>query len=487
MGYNNLMPPKSAHSHPVWSHYQAAQKVARLLHKAGFEAYLIGGAVRDIWLGYLPKDFDLVTNATPEQILKLPEIEAAKYDDPAQAFGVSRVKTKMAAGHGEHLGEVEVATYRRDIEAHLGRKDTKVEFTNLETDLQRRDFTINALALDLDSDYLVDLVGGVDDLEAGQVRFIGDPEARINEDPLRVLRGLRLRVQYKFDYEPATAAALHQAVANGSIEKVATERLRDELSRLLTHPTRRTAVEELDKFGILERVLPEVTAGKGVPQPPEFHSEGDVYRHTLLAVDNLGWPVSRRLGWATLLHDVGKPPTYQPASATGDRIRFSSHYEAGAKLAKTILGRLRFSKRFIDEVAWMIEMHIGIDDLPRMRPGRAAHLMAQPAFEDLLELHKADARASWNLLPSGKVAKPHPEFKELNRLYDEFKHAAIPPPSLKDDLGVDGAWLMRELKLPSGPKLGQILAKLEDAYLDGEIKTLEQAQTLGRRLSSTAS
>lgn len=463
----------------VWAHYQAAAKVARLLTKAGFEAYLIGGAVRDILTSRLPRDFDLVTNATPEQIIKLPGLAQAKYTDPAQAFGISRLKVPINIRGKEYTSEVEVATYRRDIESHLGRKLTKIEYANLEDDIKRRDFTINALALDLANDYLVDLVGGLEDLSAGLVRFIGLPADRITEDPLRVLRGIRLKVQYGFEYTDDTQGAIITAIKGGAIQRIATERTRDELTRMLVHHTRRAAFEELDVLGALKSLLPELLSAKGIKQPMELHAEGDVWMHTLIAIESLPPVVNPRLAWATLLHDIGKPPTFVDKAPGADRIRFSEHYKVGAEMARVILGRLKFSKRFVEDVCWMINHHIGIDDLPKMRPGRARQFMGHSAFKDLLELHKADAKATWHLLPSGKIDVPEPEFKILNELYEEFlaqKHTRAP--SLKHDLGIDGSWLKKEYHLDDSPQLGELLAKLTEAYLDEEIEDEPSARRM---------
>lgn len=479
MRYNNLMLPRTSTTNPGWVHYQAAVKVARLLNRAGFDAYLIGGAVRDVLMGRLPKDFDLVTNAKPAEILKLPDIGQAKYLDPAQAFGITLVKVPVKIDDQEQTSTLEIATYRRDIEAHLGRKQTRVEYATLEDDVQRRDLTINALALDLANDYLVDLVGGLDDIKAELVRFIGQPEARIQEDPLRILRAIRLKVQLDFKYEPLTEAALRQTITQGQLKQIATERLRQELSRLLVHSTRKQAIEELDEFGVINQILPELSSTKRVKQPKQFHSEGDVWRHTLLAIDNLEGVPSERLAWATLLHDIGKPPTFQPASQTGDRIRFSDHYNVGADLARQALNRLGFPKRLVADVSWMIAKHMGIDDLPKMRVGRQQEFMAHPAFVDLLALHRADAHASWHLLPSGQVKIPEPEFRAITKLWHDFQDKqAARAPSLKQDLGVDGQWLKQEFGLSDGPELGKILERLEAAYLDGELTNQTDARNL---------
>lgn len=463
-------------------HYEAALKVAETLNKHGFEAFVIGGAVRDLLLGHPPKDYDVVTNAKPAEILKFDEFKESFYKDTAQAFGVTRVEIEVPDGDKTHIIEVEIATYRRDIEAHLGRKQTKVEFAHLEDDVLRRDFTINALALDPLTNFVADYVDGIGDLDNKLIRFIGEARERIGEDPLRVIRGIRLKHQLGFEYEPATEQAIKQAIADGRLHDIATERLATELTRIITHPSRYQALGDLDQLGALASVLPEVVAGRGVPQPPELHSEGDVLTHTLLAMKYLPDNPSRRLAWATLLHDIGKPPTFKPRSKTGDRIRFSDHYEVGAQLARKVLSRLRFGNKLIDEVAWMIHYHMGIDDLPKMRPNRQANFMSHPAFADLLALHKADAHAAWSK-KDGKVDKGPAHFPAIEQLWADFQaQTEQKKPSLKDDLGIDGAWVMREFGVKEGPELGKIMHELNEAYLDHKISSQADAKKLIKKL-----
>lgn len=448
-----------------WVHYVAAAKASRILVKHGYEAYVIGGAVRDIVLGTLPKDFDLVTNATPSDITAIEEFGAAHYKDTAQAYGVSRVRISIDIGDEQYKSEIEIATYRRDIEAHLGRKATKVEFTHLEDDLKRRDFTINALALDLQNDYLIDYVDGLKDIDNQIVRFIGEPEKRIIEDPLRVLRGIRLKNQLEFKFESATHNAISQAVAGGYVQQIAVDRLRQELTRMLLNKNRLAAIADLDSFGILKLVLPEVVAGKGVSQPPQLHGEGDVYEHTLLAVAALPPNPSIELAWATLLHDIGKPTTISRA----DRIRFNDHYSVGAELARQLLKRLNFSKRIIEHVSWMIHNHLAIDDLPKMRPARQQRMMSHPAFNELLQLHKADAEAALSQSRTGAVDLSEPDFSEIEKIWEQYQlESHTQDLSLKAVLGIDGNWLKKEYQL-QGPQLGKILASLDEAYLDGEL------------------
>ncbi len=456
----------------------AATRVAEILRLHGYDAYVVGGAVRDMYLGRQPKDFDIATSATPAQLMQLPEFDAPKYSDTSQAYGVTRVRLV-------HEGvpiEVEVATFRKDIEAHKGRKYTKVEYATLEEDVLRRDLTINALAFDPSTDQIIDFVGGLEDLDAGIVRFIGDAAARIKEDPLRVMRVIRFKNHLGFRYDDATKVALSRAVARGVIEEIAVDRLRDELTRLLIHTSRRQSFEDLDRFGILEQVLPEVTAGRGVMQPPEFHAEGDVWRHELLVLDYLPAHPSRRLAWAALLHDIGKPPTFMPA-LPGDRIRFNRHYAIGAEMAKTILRRLRFSKRDTRDIYWMIYHHMAIDDLPDMRPSHQRQMLDHEAFKDLLELHRADAGASWR--PGKSHAKP--QFEAIEKLWRAHRAKAAPErqPSLKRDLGIDGNWVRRTLGDDSrltGPMIGRILNELSGLYLDEGISDERVYERRARQL-----
>lgn len=462
--------------------YDSAHQAAQILNEHGFEAYIIGGAVRDLWLDRHPKDFDLVTDATPEQIIQLNEFDRSLYKDPAQAFGITRVHFT----HNGKSGEIEIATFRQDIEAHLGRRATKVKFATLEDDVLRRDLTINALALNPATNQLVDYVGGIDDLDSKIVRFIGDPKARIQEDPLRIMRAVRFKNHLEFQYDQGSFEAIKRAAEQGKVADIATDRLRSELTALLIHPTRRQAMQDLDRLGILEKVLPEVTAGKGTNQPHDYHAEGDVWRHELLILDQLPDHPSKRLAWAALLHDIGKPATITHAP---DRIRFDRHYTIGAEMARAILKRLNFSKKDTNDITWMIHYHMAIDDLPDMRPSNQQRMLGHPAFEDLLELHRADAAASW------RPDQPHgvkPKFAQLEKLWHDYQ--SKPPehqqPSLKRDLGIDGHWVIKnfgqEYNL-SGQTIGKVLEELDDYYRDHADKNeqtyLSKAQNTLKQLT----
>lgn len=468
----------------AWLHCSAAQNAAAALESAGFEAYIIGGAVRDILLGFVPKDFDLVTNAPPKQVLKIKGFTKSSYKDTAQAYGVTRVNVPIEDKSGKTREiELEIATYRRDIEAHMGRKQTKVAFSSLEDDVKRRDFTVNALALNPDTNQLVDLVNGLSDVEHGIIRFIGDPSVRIQEDPLRILRAIRLKNQLGFGYEEHTYSAITNAITKGRLDDIAKDRIKLELTRMITHKYRRFALNDLDKTGALEVLLPEVTPQKDTPQPKSIHAEGNVWRHSLLTMQYLPDIINPRLAWAALLHDSGKPKTAQSARETGDRIRFHDHHAQGSETADKILKRLRFGKRFRSDVVWLVHYHLAIDELPKMRPGRAKQFMSHPAFADLLELHKADAHAAWSMDEAGNIDDRPADFSEIEKMWRDFqKQKHTHPPSLKRDLGIDGGWLMSRFNIGSGPELGKILKQLEENYLDGKISSEENAKEQAKKI-----
>jgi poly(A) polymerase len=327
-----------------------AARIIADLSAQGFKAYLVGGCVRDLLLGVPAKDFDVATDARPEQVLAL-------YPDAQRVgahFGVVLVCRSGAA--------VEVATFRSDDEYTDGRRPSSVKFeTDPKQDALRRDFTINALFLDPSSGEVLDFVGGRADLAARLIRAIGDPETRFREDRLRMLRAVRFAARLQFDIEPATEDAIRRMAAQ--IHDVSAERIREELVRILTEGNARRGFELLDRTGLLQEILPEVSAMKGVEQPPEFHPEGDVWTHTLIMLEGLPKDASPTLAMGVLLHDVGKPPTFRVA----DRIRFDGHVEAGEELTRAIMGRLRFSNDDTCQVEALVGNHMKFKDAPRMK------------------------------------------------------------------------------------------------------------------------
>ncbi|MBI3666002.1 MAG: CCA tRNA nucleotidyltransferase [Acidobacteria bacterium] len=427
--------------------HELAIDITKTLHRAGQAAYLAGGCVRDMLLGREPKDFDVVTDAPPGRVRELFSDALAV----GAQFGVMLVRREGV--------QVEIATFRSDHAYLDGRRPSGVTFTSsAEQAVRRRDFTINGLLLDPASGQVLDLVGGRADLEARLVRAIGDPAERFAEDRLRMLRAIRFAARFGFAIEPATLAAIQQQRA--AIDGVATERVREELVRILTEGGARRGMELLDEAGLLARLLPEICAMKGVPQPPEFHPEGDVWIHTLLMLEMLREP-SPTLALGVLLHDVGKPPTFRVA----ERIRFDGHVEVGAKMAEEICTRLRFSRRQIDQIVALVANHLRFKDADRMRPSTLKRFLRLEAFEEHLELHRLDCLSSHRNLENYEV---------VLRAWRSLPEEEIRPARLLtgDDLIAAG--------YQPGPLFQKMLETVEEAQLEGRITSSAEALALVR-------
>jgi len=405
--------------------------------------------VRDLLLGREPKDYDVATDARPEQVVTLfPDAQLV-----GAHFGVVLVHDKDA--------EVEVATFRSDHAYRDGRRPSGVDFeTDPRQDVLRRDFTINALLMDPETGQVLDFVGGRADLDAGLIRAIGDAEARFREDHLRMLRAIRFAARLGFRIEPATMAAILRL--RELIRVVSAERIRDELARMLAEGGARRAFELLDESGLLGVLLPEVAAMKGVPQPPEFHPEGDVWIHVLLMLDAMRSP-TRTLALGVLLHDVGKPATFRAA----ERIRFDEHAEVGARMAVEILTRLRFSNDEIRQVEALIANHLRWKDVVHMRESKLKRFLRMDRFEEHLELHRLDCLASHGSLDRYEFAR---------RKLEEVPREELKPRPL-----VTGHDLIRAGYEP-GPAFGVILRAVEDAQLEGQIGTPAEAMAYVRSL-----
>ena len=382
-----------------------ATSIVQTLRQQGFQAYLVGGCVRDLLLKREPKDYDVATNATPDQVMTIfPETYAV-----GAQFGVVLVPSPdephvdgEAAASPVH--PVEVATFRSDIGYSDGRHPDEVRFSqDPREDVARRDFTINGLLLDPVRGELLDFVGGRKDLESGIIRTIGDPEDRFGEDKLRMLRAVRFAARFDYTIEPATFAAVQQLAHE--IHLVSRERVRDELTRMLTEAHPRRAFELLDESGLLQDVLPEISAMKGVEQPPEFHPEGDVFVHTLLLLDHLPQSCPPALAWGAVLHDVGKPATFRRAS---DRIRFDNHVEVGVTMAQEICSRLRFSNDDTAQILALVDNHMRFGHVSRMKESTLKRFMRMPAFDQHLALHRADSLASHGNLATYEFIKAKP-------------------------------------------------------------------------------
>ena len=425
-----------------------ARHISATLKRAGHRAYLVGGCVRDVVLGREPKDYDVATDATPDAVLSL----FPHANKVGAYFGVVLVRSGDA--------QVEVATFRSDHAYADGRRPGRVEFeTDPRQDVLRRDFTINALLMDPDSDELIDYVDGRGDLDRGLIRAIGDPERRFQEDHLRMLRAVRFAARFGFEIEPATMAAIQRL--HGLVPRVSAERIRDELVRILTEGGARRGFELLDESGLLGDILPEVAAMKGVEQPPEYHPEGDVWTHTLMMLDGLRDPTPA-LAMGVLLHDVGKPGTFRRAP---DRIRFDGHVELGVDLAQNILRRLRFSNADCEQVVTLVSNHMRFKDVPRMKESTVKRFLRLKRFDEHLELHRLDCENSNGNLESYRMMAA--------------KAAETPPEVLKPPRLIGGADLIAAGYRP-GPLFSEMLQAVEDAQLEGTVASRAQAMDLVR-------
>jgi len=426
---------------------ELARSIVARLRGAGHQAYLVGGCVRDLLLGRTPKDFDVATDARPDRVSELFE-----YSEQVGAhFGVVLVR--------ENTSQVEVATFRSDASYSDGRRPDAVRFeSDPRQDALRRDFTINALLLDPDTNEVLDFAGGREDLCRGVIRAIGDPEARFREDHLRLIRAVRFAARLGFAIEPATMAAIRRL--HGLIGSVSPERVRDELTRILTEGGARRGFELLDETGLLADILPEVAAMKGVAQPPEFHPEGDVWTHTLLLLEKLRHP-SVTLAAGALLHDVGKPPTFRVA----DRIRFDGHAEEGVRMAHDILTRLRFSTEQAEQIEALIANHMRFMNTRQMRVSTLKRFLRMEHFSEHLELHRLDCLSGSGKLDNYKFV--------LARLAELGEEELRPKPLLT------GRDLIEEGYAP-GPLFGRMLAAVEDAQLEGSLRSKEDALALVR-------
>jgi poly(A) polymerase len=413
----------------------------------------VGGCVRDLLLGRVPKDFDVATSATPAELLRI-------FPGAGQIgahFGVVLVH--------EDAAHVEVATFRTDLDCADGRRPSAVHFeSSPQQDVLRRDFTINALLLDPDTGEVLDYVGGRADLDARIVRAIGDPVRRFQEDHLRMLRAVRFAARLEFTIEPATLAAIQKLAPE--IRHISIERVRDEISRILTEGGARRGFELLDAAGLLREVLPEVSALKGVEQPPQFHPEGDVWTHTLIMLEGLREP-SVELALGVLLHDIGKPATFRIA----DRIRFDGHVEKGVEIAHALLNRLRYPNAVIERVEALIDNHMRFKDLPNMRESKIKRFLRMPNFEEHLALHRLDCLSSHGSLANYDFARN--------------KQREVPPEQLRPVPLVTGHDLIAAGCKP-GPAFGAALHEAEDAQLEGRVATKEEALKIAlAKLNST--
>ena len=438
---------------------QHALHVVRELRRHGFQSYLAGGCVRDMLLGSEPTDYDVTTDATPNEVMRIfPETYAV-----GAQFGVVLVPVPKDGREFEPAAlphPIEVATFRSDGIYSDGRHPDQVQYSKSpEEDVRRRDFTINGLLMDpLDNDRVLDFVGGRADLSAGIIRAIGDPERRFQEDKLRMLRAVRFATRFGYAIDPPTFAAIQKLAP--MIHQVSRERVRDELTKMLTEGHARQAFELLDQSGLLKEVLPEITRMHGVEQPPQFHPEGDVWVHTMMLLEQLPANGSRTLAWGALLHDVGKPSTFRVAP---DRIRFDGHVEVGVRMAHEICRRLNFSNDDTEQIEALVANHMRFKDVERMKPATLKRFLRMPQFDQHMELHRMDCLASHGDLGLYEYAAE--------------KLRTIPPEEIRPEPLITGDDLIN-LGYAPGPRFKEILARVEDAQLEGKIHSREEAVEL---------
>lgn len=435
---------------------EAARQVVRRLQAAGFAALWAGGCVRDMIMGRPPKDYDIATGATPDQVLELfPRAVAV-----GKAFGVVRVAL------GDH--EFEVATFRKDHAYRDGRRPEAVSFTDEKTDALRRDFTINALFFDPVAGTVHDYAGGQADIAARLIRAVGRAEDRFAEDHLRMLRAIRFAATLDFTVDPATFEAIRQHAP--AIGKISGERIQQELTRTLLESARPgDAVGMMLSAGLLAVILPEVAALRGQAQPPQFHPEGDVFTHTLLMLNAMlagpaGSQPSLRLAYAVLFHDIGKPPT---AQLTDGRIRFNQHAQHGAAMAEAILKRLRLPSDDIKAIVFSIANHMRFMDVRKMRRATLHRLVGAATFPLELELHRLDCAASHGDMQN---------FDFLREFEREYRaRPVLPKPWVTgDDL--------LALGVPNGREVGRWKKLAYDAQLENAVASREAALAWVKKL-----
>jgi poly(A) polymerase len=433
---------------------ELADQICDTLRRSGHQAYLVGGCVRDLVLEREPSDYDISTDARPERVQELFPHSLSV----GAKFGVILVV--------EDAAEVEVATFRSDIGYSDGRHPDRVIYSNSpKEDVRRRDFTINGLLMDPATTEVLDFVDGRADLRAGIVRAIGDPRVRFAEDKLRMMRAVRFAARFGFQIEPDTLEAAQGLAAQ--IMQVSPERIREELTKLLTEGAARRGFELLDETGLLAIVLPDVARMKGVEQPPQFHPEGDVWIHTRMMLEKLPANCSLTLAWGVLLHDVGKPPTFAPATGPGSRIRFDGHVEAGARMAESICRALRFSNDDTEQIEVLVANHLRFKDVRQMRQATLKRFVRLTRFEEHLELHRLDCLASHGSLEA---------YDFVRQFLAETPPEQVRPPRLVtgDDL--------KDMGIRPGPRFKEILLAVEEAQLDGRFSDRESALQFARSI-----
>jgi len=427
-----------------------ASDIVAKLQRSGYLAYFAGGYVRDLLMGAQSADIDIATSATPEQV----QILFEKTINTAAKFGTIIVISNNF--------QFEVTTFRLEGAYVDGRRPSKISFSNAKEDARRRDFTINGIFYDPIKGSYIDYVNGIEDVKKRVISFIGNPCERINEDKLRIIRAVRLKVTLNFQYDQETYYAVKKNARK--IKDVSIERIRDEINKVLKSKNRHLGLIELSQTGILKFILPEIEKLKGVPQPYEYHHEGDCFTHIYLALKSLKQDASLELCWGVLLHDVAKPQTYKKING---KITFNDHATKSSEIAREILKRFKFSKKFIEDVCYIIHYHMSIGQIEKMRPSKKADFLLSERFENLIDLVEADSKGTYPV--NLEMVSAMRRSKRMARLQaDITKHLKQFPRLIN---GND----LNQIKQIDKIKYSEILDDVYDLQLEGKLKTKDQA------------
>ncbi|MBI3619025.1 CCA tRNA nucleotidyltransferase [Candidatus Peregrinibacteria bacterium] len=432
-----------------------AYSIVEKLTDAGFDAWWVGGAVRQMLQEEIPKDIDIATSATPEQI------ENVFAQDLAEGAVHGSVRVRMGKD------TFEVTTFREDDAASDGRHPESVVFGTREQDAKRRDFTINALYWHPISRELYDPFEGTADLQEKLIRFIGDPTVRIRHDALRLPRAVRFRSLLNGQYHPETYRSLQELADKVLI--LSGSRQREEMEKMLLGPHPDRALEDLREFEMLAHFLPELSVCKGIPQPADFHHEGDVWEHMMMVLRSFREDDDIDVRLAALFHDCGKAETF----SLKERIRFDHHAQVSAQKAEAALGRLQYPRKRIEKISWMIAHHMMMTAFLEMPESRKAHWYFHPWFNDLVKLMYLD------------IAGTDPaDYSLYDRILNDQQHFLDAHPRPQKPL-LSGDEIMRILGIGSGARVGEILSMLHEAQLRGELTTKKEARAFVERLKGT--
>ncbi len=424
---------------------KTAIQICKKLQNAGFEALFAGGAVRDLLMARNPDDIDIATNAKPEEIEAIFEKSFAI----GKHFGVILIEE-----NGHHF---EIATFRSDGGYTDGRRPDAVYFTDKKEDALRRDFTCNALFWDPIADKLYDYVGGEQDIKEKVLRFVGEPESRIREDYLRILRAVRFKNRLEFTYGPNLEDALRQHAT--LVSAVSAERINTELTKMLLSLKRTYAFSDLESLGILRVILPEVA---NLTKITDGTGDKNVFEHTIDCLYHVPKNPDLTLVWGLLLHDIGKATTLVHKA---DRNHFPGHERASEKMAKKICNRLKFSRFQKDKICWLCREHIPFYNVLKMSYVHRMHFYDHPFFRDLIDLCRYDALGSDG--DDSLVDVIEADYKKAHeqKLLPQF-HPRL----------LGGGEIMEIAHIEEGAKIGEIKKILRDKQIAGEISTKEEAK-----------